>query len=193
MSRIKQLIPRLDFNGDEDEGQFAGCWELELLRGESTDRHEHKEREEVCYVLLGAGAMLIGKKEGPIEKGDVVHIPPATTHQIENDSSKRLRCLLVGTEVPMGPEEAAVEKRTLAHLEQVIRAIPSNVGEAEAIQGIVALFDIGGALSEQIETAFGLDNPDGLEALSKIEQRIMRAVVEITRRYSLGMRGFHTI
>ena len=189
MARIKQLLPRLDLHPDEDGGRFAGCWELELLLGEATDRHEHKEREEVCYVLLGAGAMLIGESKGAIRKGDVVHVPPATTHRIENDSSKRLRCLLVASEVPIEKPPEPSERRTVAELEQVMGDLPQMVNDAAAIQGIVALFDIGGALSEQIETAFGLDNTEGVEALSKIEARIMRAVVEISRRYSLAQRG----
>lgn len=189
MSRIKQLIPRLDLSADEEGSRFLGCWELELLRGEATDRHEHREREEVCYVLLGSGAVLVGDSEGPVRKGDVVHVPPATTHRIENDSSKKLRCLLVASEIAREGEEEP-EKRSVGHIDRVIGEIPQAVDEAAAIQGIVALFDIGGALSEQIETAYGLDNADGVEALTRVETKIMQAVVEITRRYALGKRGF---
>ena len=190
MARMRQLIPRLDLFPDADEGRFAGCWELELLHGESTDSHEHKEAEEVCYVIHGSGAVLIGDKEGPIHKGDVVHVPPATTHKIENDSSKRLRCLLVASEIPSTQDEVGAERKTVAHLDQVMTDLPPAVNDAAAIQGIVSLFDIGGRLSEQVETAFGLDNPDGLEALSRIEEKIMRAVVEISRRYALSKRRF---
>lgn len=190
MSRMRQIVPRLDLHSDEDGGGFAGCWELELLRGEATDPHEHREREEVCYVLFGAGAMLIGKREGAIHKGDVLHVPPATTHRIENNCSKRLRCLLVGTEVsPEQPEEEPLEKKTVGELDQMIEAIPRAVGEVDAIQSIVKIFDIGGSLSEQIENAFGLDSAEAVEALSRIEKRIMRAVVEISRRYALSSRG----
>ena len=67
--------------------------------------------------------------------------------------------------------------------------MPRILDRVTAIQQIVALFDIGGKLSEQIEQAFGLDNEEGVEALSKVEQRIMDTVVEITRRYKLGVLG----
>ena len=55
--------------------------------------------------------------------------------------------------------------------------------EAVAIQTIVELFDIGGTLAETIERDLGLDNAKGVQALSRVEQRIMQAVVEITGRY----------
>ena len=57
------------------------------------------------------------------------------------------------------------------------------MNEAAAIQKIVELFDVGGRLSEQIEQALGLDNDDGVGALSTIERKIMKAVVEIAERY----------
>lgn len=193
MARIRQLIPRLDLHTEEDDGQFAGCWELELLHGESTDPHEHREREEVCYVLLGAGAILIGGNRGAIRKGDLVHVPPSTSHRIENDASRRLRCLLVASEVPPPPTEETPERKTIAEIDAVMGRLPPAVNEAAAIRGIVSLFDIGGSLSEQIENAFGLDNTEGVDALARIEEKIMRAVVEITRRYSLGKRGFRPI
>ena len=193
MARMKQLVPRLDlYTGSEsgsDEGQFLGCWELELLQGEATDRHEHREGEEMCYVLHGQGAIEIGEQRGPIKKGDVVHVPPATSHLIANPSSKRLRCLLVESSVVPDPEDEPLERRTVGDIDTVMGQMPRDVDEASAIQAIVKLFDIGGAISDQIETAFGLDNQEGVEALTRIEKKIMRAVVEITRRYSLPRRG----
>ena len=68
--------------------------------------------------------------------------------------------------------------------------LPSDVDEAVAIQTIVELFDIGGQLSEQIEKGVGLDNAEGVRALTEIERKIMLAVVRIAGRYQTRGRGW---
>ncbi len=84
---------------------------------------------------------------------------------------------------------SAGPRETIGHLDTLIGEMPAEVDQVTAIKQIVALFDIGGRLSEQIEEAFGLDNDEGVQALSKIERKIMDAVVEITRRYERKHRG----
>lgn len=74
----------------------------------------------------------------------------------------------------------------LTALEQMILDMPESMDRVAAIQKIVVLFDMAGQLSERIEQIYGLDNERGVQALSRIERRVMDAVVEITRRYSVG-------
>jgi hypothetical protein len=64
--------------------------------------------------------------------------------------------------------------------------LPEELSEAEAIQTIVRLFDIGGHLSEQIEEALGLDNEVGVNALTQIEKKLMEAIVSIADLYRGG-------
>ena len=142
-----------------------------------------------------------------VEPGEVVLVPPRTDHVIANPSASErpLRAITVESRFDLGlesetllEESPAVEKairareeakRSLRTIDHLLGQLPNTIDEAIAIKTIVELFDIGGNLSEQIENNLGLDNKDGLEALEKIERRIMLAVVEITGRYQKGGAG----
>ena len=64
--------------------------------------------------------------------------------------------------------------------------VPEELSESEALQLIIRLFDMAGHLSEQIESAIGLENQTGYEALQNLEKRVMSAVVTISQNYENG-------
>jgi mannose-6-phosphate isomerase-like protein (cupin superfamily) len=178
---------------------FQSFWEVELTPGENTVPHQHYESEELIYLVHGAGRVRVDGIERPLHHGEVVLVPPRTDHVIANTTDAVLRAITVESRFDLGlqpPERledlhasgeelrAQEEARnSLGSIEQIMRGLPTEVDEALAIQAIVELFDIGGRLAEQIEHALGLDNSNGVEALGKVERRIMQAVVEITGRY----------
>ena len=179
---------------------FQSFWELELTPGEATVPHQHYESEEVIYLVAGQGQVRIAETERRVIPGEVVLVPPRTDHVIANRSELVLRAITVESRLDLTHEqkgELAVElsaapgeiraveesQRALRTIEEVVGELPGELDEALAIRTIVELFDIGGKLAEQIEGALGLDNPTGVDALTRVERQIMKAVVEITARY----------
>ena len=178
---------------------FQSFWEVELTPGEETVPHQHYESEELIYLVHGQGRVRVAEIEKPLHHGEVVLVPPRTDHVIANTTDHVLRAITVESRFDLGveppasleglqatPEEVRAEdqaRSSLRTVEQVVSNLPAEVDEAVAIQTIVELFDIGGTLAETIERDLGLDNAKGVQALSRVEQRIMQAVVEITGRY----------
>jgi len=74
-------------------------------------------------------------------------------------------------------------RETSRTIDEIVESLPASLSEAEAIQTVVRLFDIGGRLTEQIEEALGLDNEEGVHALERIEKKLMGAIVTIADRY----------
>jgi mannose-6-phosphate isomerase-like protein (cupin superfamily) len=67
--------------------------EATLVPGQATDRHYHRESEEIYFVLDGAGTMELDGERAPLRTGDAVAIPPGAWHQIAADGSEPLRFL----------------------------------------------------------------------------------------------------
>jgi len=188
-----------DFRLEGRSQHFQSFWELELTPGESTIEHQHYESEELIYFLNAEGKVRIAELERSVAPGEVVLVPPRTDHVISNQSEGVIRAITVESRLDLGTKAPEIEAGEAAG-EAVIRAeekvklsarsvdelmgnLPRQVDEAHAIKAILELFDIGGNLSEEIETSLGLTNASGLEALSELEKKIMHAVVEISARY----------
>jgi len=197
--KILRLPTLSDLVASDAPPRFGAVWEVELDAGESTQPHRHDEIDEIYCFVEGEGEIVVANKKKPVVRGEVVHVPRLTSHWVENRSRGLLRCLAI--ESASAPATAADDapaegnaKETIGHLESSIADLPREMDQVAAIKTIVKLFDIAGRLSEQIETAFGLDNDEGVEALGRVEKRIMDAVVEITRRYQrhkgLDLDGF---
>lgn len=189
---------------------FQSFWELELTPGEETANHQHYESEEIIYLVSGEGRIQVAQSEHRVASGEVLLVPPRTNHIIANRSDRLLRAITVESrfdlgaeaEVPELPElsdlaeaQATIQateaaKRVSRTIDGLLEGLPSDVDEAVAIQTIVELFDIGGQLSEQIENGVGLDNVEGVRALTEIERKIMLAVVRIAERYQTRGRGW---
>jgi mannose-6-phosphate isomerase-like protein (cupin superfamily) len=186
--KIFKLPTHAEFKSDGDKRHFGSVWEVELEQGEATQPHRHEDLEEIYCFVEGEGEIVVANRKKPVTRGEVIHIPRLTSHWVENNSRGLLRCLAIEgpASAPAEAEAGSESKETVGHLEKAIQELPKDkeMDRVQAIKSIVALFDIAGRLSEQIESAFGLDNEEGVEALGRIEKRIMDAVVEITRRYT---------
>lgn len=196
--KLRRLKSHPDFKLEGRSRHFQSFWELELTPGEETSVHQHYESEELIYVVSGQGTVTIDKLERNLIPGEVALVPPRTDHVIKNLSPHLVRAITVESRFDLGLAEGALvteaapervaeseerARRSAETIEELMGELPVALDEARAIQTILTLFDIGGNLSEQIEQAIGLDNASGLEALTRVERRIMEAVVEISTRY----------
>jgi len=64
--------------------------------------HNHRENEEMFFVLAGAGEIHIGEDRFAVKPGDIIACPPGgpeTAHQIVNSGNEELRFLAVSTRI----------------------------------------------------------------------------------------------
>lgn len=197
--KVKRVASHPDFRLEGRSKHFQSFWELELDPGEQTMEHQHYESEELVVLLSGVGTVRVADLERRVTPGQVVLVPPRTDHVIANPFEGQLKVISVESRLDLGGDDVgplsadgiqevvhaeAEAKRSGQTIDALMGELPKHVDEAVAIRTIVALFDIGGNLSEEIETTLGLDNQRGLDALGAIEKKIMRAVIEITSRYN---------
>lgn len=64
-----------------------GCQSRRLTLGHTTiyptgttTGHAHDDMEEVYYVAMGKGTMVVGEDEYDIEQGDALYVPPGVFH-----------------------------------------------------------------------------------------------------------------
>ena len=67
--------------------------EATLQPGQATERHYHRETEEIYYLVEGAGEMEVDGERARVATGDAILIPPGARHQIRADASGPLRFL----------------------------------------------------------------------------------------------------
>ena len=67
--------------------------EATLEPGQATERHYHRESEEIYVVTKGAGVLEIDGETRRVRPGEAVLIPPGAWHQLENDGTSELRIL----------------------------------------------------------------------------------------------------
>ena len=67
--------------------------EATLEPRQATDRHYHREAEEIYYVVAGTGELEVDGERRRVEPGDAALIPPGAWHQIRADEASRLRFL----------------------------------------------------------------------------------------------------
>ena len=92
---------------DRSEAAGSEVFIVELAPGEAPPFHQHANMEQVFYILTGEGRLVIGEngEEHPVNPGDVVHIPPATSHTIHCLGDQTVRYLAVDC-FPAGRPEA---------------------------------------------------------------------------------------
>jgi mannose-6-phosphate isomerase-like protein (cupin superfamily) len=56
--------------------------EATLEPGQATERHYHRESEELYYLIEGSGEMEIDGERARVTPGDAILIPPGAWHQI---------------------------------------------------------------------------------------------------------------
>jgi mannose-6-phosphate isomerase-like protein (cupin superfamily) len=67
--------------------------EATLEPGQATERHHHREAEEIYFVVEGAGELEIDGDRRRLAVGDAALIPPGARHQIRAEAGGRLRFL----------------------------------------------------------------------------------------------------
>jgi mannose-6-phosphate isomerase-like protein (cupin superfamily) len=67
--------------------------EATLRPGQSTQRHYHREAEEIYFLLEGSGEMEVDGERTRVSAGDAVLIPPGAWHEIQAATDARLRFL----------------------------------------------------------------------------------------------------
>jgi len=66
--------------------------EATLPAGDCTDRHYHKQTEEIYFILEGKGIMEINDTARDVSPGDAILIPPGSWHQITASTTIRFLC-----------------------------------------------------------------------------------------------------
>ena len=67
--------------------------EAALAPGQATERHYHRETEEIYFVLEGSGDMEVDGERREVRAGDAVLIPPGAWHQLRANEAGALRIL----------------------------------------------------------------------------------------------------
>lgn len=71
-----------------------------LQARQTSDLHSHDSVEQLYYVLKGSGTMLIDGERRKVAEGDVVFLPPKTSHQLINESEDWIEYLII--QAPLG-------------------------------------------------------------------------------------------
>lgn len=70
--------------------------------GITIEPHQHRDMEEVYYIIGGIGKVIIGEEERGVNEGDAVYIPPDKVHSLTNTGSRPLRFICLGATVLTG-------------------------------------------------------------------------------------------
>jgi mannose-6-phosphate isomerase-like protein (cupin superfamily) len=67
--------------------------EAALEPGQATQRHYHRQSEEIYFVTKGAGELEVDGEIRTVRPGDAILIPPGAWHTLENDGTSELLIL----------------------------------------------------------------------------------------------------
>ncbi len=67
--------------------------EATLEPAQATERHYHRETEEIYFVTKGSGELEVDGETRHVRPGDAVLIPPGAWHTLENDGTSELTIL----------------------------------------------------------------------------------------------------
>lgn len=62
----------------------------------SYEPHEHRDHEEIYYIINGSGHIMIGGETAPFRDGDIIYIPEKAVHSITNDGNAMVEFLAFG-------------------------------------------------------------------------------------------------
>jgi mannose-6-phosphate isomerase-like protein (cupin superfamily) len=80
--------------GELGSRNMSVTW-LEVPAGVEQTLHSHEEAEQVYVVVKGEGKMSVAGDTETVGEGDLVLVPPATDHGIENDGNEPMACVSV--------------------------------------------------------------------------------------------------
>jgi mannose-6-phosphate isomerase-like protein (cupin superfamily) len=66
-----------------------------LPPGHAVAPHQHRQIEEIYYVVAGRGLMTVGDEVREVEAGDAVYIPRGHRHTLENTGTEPIKLILV--------------------------------------------------------------------------------------------------
>ncbi len=62
-----------------------GVFTVHAVQGrKQSDYHKHENREQLYYIIDGAGQILCGDILSPVEEGDIIYLPSGQCHQLFN-------------------------------------------------------------------------------------------------------------
>lgn len=76
------------FKPEEINAPFEHLWGT-LEKGMALDPHDHPHGE-IYVITRGKGIMTVANEEETVIEGDVIYIPPNTTHTIRNEEPETL-------------------------------------------------------------------------------------------------------
>ena len=91
---IYQIADLLN-NDKSKDFDFSACIRR-LKAGDSSQKHSHKNSEELIYILSGTGILSIEDETSQIKKGDFIVIPKESPHFIENDGDEQIEIIAIG-------------------------------------------------------------------------------------------------
>jgi mannose-6-phosphate isomerase-like protein (cupin superfamily) len=66
--------------------------EASLTPGQATQRHHHKQTEEIYFILEGKGEMEVDGEARDVGPGDAILLPPGAWHVIRAQTPLRFLC-----------------------------------------------------------------------------------------------------
>jgi len=92
---------------DRADAETSEVFVVVLEPGKGPPLHLHHDTEQVFYILEGSGILQAGEtwRQYPVNPGDVVRIPPHTSHRIQCCSLQPLRYLSIDCFVSGRPKE----------------------------------------------------------------------------------------
>ena len=73
--------------------QVQSLAEATLEVEQATERHYHRNTEEIYFVLKGQGKLEVDGETSHMRPGDAALIPPGAWHTLENNGTSELRIL----------------------------------------------------------------------------------------------------
>ncbi len=67
--------------------------EARIGPGLTTTPHYHPQTEEIYFILVGEGEMMIDQERQVVGPGDAIAIPPGAVHQITNTGNETLQLI----------------------------------------------------------------------------------------------------
>lgn len=112
---------------DRSEAVSSEVFMVELAPGEAPPSHQHDDMEQIFYILSGRGRLEVGAdgEAYAVAPGDVVRIPPATSHTIHALGDTPFTYLAVDC-FPAG--RPAAEPTWDAHIQNVCQELEWDYG-----------------------------------------------------------------
>ena len=95
--RVNQIENGLDLT--KKAKNIQAIYDTSLEPGQFIELHFHPDLEEIYYILSGYGMMTIGDETKEIERYDVVYIPKAAPHTLNNTGNVPLRFVTLSVKV----------------------------------------------------------------------------------------------